>query len=431
MKTTVRQLLLYGVMQEVFLASILFLGDLREAIPSFLLFYFLAFLAFLGATRSCRQSGNQSDNNPLVLSIIVLFAVLFRLTLFISEPSLSEDIYRYQWDGNIVNEGINPYKYVPGSSELVELRGPRYEMINHKEIGTPYGPLAIMVFSTAERINQSVYFMKVPFVLFDCLSIILLLRMLALSGAAKSNVIFYAWNPLVVVEIAGSGHSDSLGILLMLSMLYLIQRGKYLGAAVGFAFAFMAKYFALLFLPAVLKYFRKGEWAVIPLFLLSGYFYFGEHLESHVLNLMQVGSDWRFNDSLFSLMFLLTGSLYFSKTLVIGTMMALSVIVWRSGRSILENAMIMICGAMLLTTTLHPWYLLWIVPFLCFSPNRAWLSLTALTMLSYHVLIRYQAEGVWVESLWIKLIIYIPFYLLLFGDWLRTLRSRKKQQAMS
>jgi len=428
LNSTVRQVLLYGLIQEIFLAGILFLGDLQEAIPLFLLFYFLSFLAFLGATRLCRQSGKQSDGSPLLLVTIVLFALLFRLTLFFSEPSLSEDIYRYQWDGKLVNEGVDPYRYVPGASELLELRDSRFEKINHKEIGTPYGPLAIMVFSVAEKISPSVYFMKVPFILFDCLSFILILKMLAFSGMPKSNVVFYAWNPLVVIEVAGSGHSDSLGILMLLGALYLIQRGKYVGAAAGIAFSIMAKYFALLFLPAVLKTFRKGEWLVIPLALFAGYFYFGDHLESHVLNLMQVGSDWRFNDSLFSLLLFLTGSLYIAKALVVGAMMALSVIVWRSERSTLESAMIMIGGALLLTTTVQPWYLLWIVPFLCFSPNRAWLLLTALTMLAYHVLIRYQADGVWVESLWVKLVIYIPFYLLLCSDWLRKLRAGKKQQ---
>ena len=427
MKNTVRQVLIYGVIQEIFLASILYLGDLREEIPLFLLFYFLAFLVFLGAARLCQQPCNQLDGNPLVLLIIILFALLFRATLFCSEPSLSEDIYRYQWDGKLVNEGINPYRFVPGSSELTALRDSGYELINHKEIGTPYGPLAIMVFSVAERIMSSVYFMKVPFILFDCLSMILILRMLALSGASKSNIIFYAWNPLVVVEVAGSGHNDSLGVFLLLGTLYFIQRGKYLSAAAGFAFSFMAKYFTLLFLPALLKYFRKGEWLVIPLVLFSGYYYFGEHLEPHVLNLMQVGSTWRFNDSLFSLLLFLTGSLYLSKALVIGAMLALAVMVWYSGRSVLENAMIMIGGALMLTTTVQPWYLLWMVPFLCFSPNRAWLLLTALTMLAYHVLIRYQAEGIWAESLWIKLVIYIPFYLLLLSDGFRNYRSGRQR----
>lgn len=157
--------------------------------------------------------------------------------------------------------------------------------------------------------------------------------------------------------------------------------------------------------------------------MFPGYYYFGEHLEAHILNLIQVGSDWRFNDSLFSLLLFLTGSIYLSKALVISTMLVLSIIVWYFGRTLLESAMIMIGAALMLTTTVQPWYLLWMVPFLFFLPNRAWLLLTALTMLAYHVLIRYQAEGIWAESLWIKLVIYIPFYLLLFSDGFRNYRS--------
>lgn len=425
MDTSVRRVFLYGVILEMFLLGIFLLGDLRQEIPLFMLFFFLAFLAFLGAVRFCQQSCGQQDYKSPIL-LIVIFALLFRATLFFSEPSLSEDIYRYQWDGKLVNEGINPYRYVPGADELASLRGSEYEKINHKEIGTPYGPLAIIVFYITEKIMSSVFFMKVPFILFDILLIVLIVRMLALSGLPKINVILYAWNPLVIVEVAGSGHNDSLGVLLLFGTLYFIQRGKYLGAAAGLALSFMAKYFALLFFPAVLKYFRKREWVVIPLVLFAGYYYFGEHIESHFLNLIQVGSDWRFNDSLFSLLLLLTGSLYVSKALVISIMLILSMIIWHSKRPLLECAMIMVGAALLLTTTVQPWYMLWIVPFLCFYPNRAWLLLTALIMLAYHVLIRYQAEGVWDESLWIKLVIYIPFYLVLISDGFRGFRSGKR-----
>jgi len=408
--------LLYGVILEIFLLGILSLGNLRQEIPLFLLFYFLAFVTFIVSTRRCQQPDIQTEGRAYLLLTIILFALLFRVTLLFSEPSLSEDIYRYQWDGKLLNEGINPYQYVPGAAELVELRDDQYQVINHKDIGTPYGPLSIVVFAIADSINSSIYFMKVPFILFDCLAIFLIIKMLVIAGVSKFNVIFYAWNPLVLVEVAGSGHNDSLGVLLMLGALYFIQRGNYLSSAVGFALALMTKYVALLFLPAVLKHFRKGEWIVIPLIFIFGYYYFAEHLESHVLNLMQVGAAWRFNDSLFSILVLLTGSLYFSKMLVISIMLALSVYVLYARKAVLESSMIMIGAALLLTTTVQPWYLLWIVPFLCFFPNRAWLLLTGLTMLVYHVLIRYQAEGIWVESLWVKLVIYIPFYLILIND---------------
>jgi hypothetical protein len=429
MNANVRQVLIYGVILEIFLLSILLLGNLRQEIPLFLLFYFLAFVTFLVSARHCQQPDNQAGDRAYLLLIIIFFALLFRGTLLFSEPSLSEDIYRYQWDGKLLSEGINPYQFVPGAAELVELRDDQYQVINHKDIGTPYGPLSIMVFAIADSINSSIYFMKVPFILFDCLAIFLIIKMLVIAGLSKYNVIFYAWNPLVVVEVAGSGHNDSLGVLLLLVALYFIQRGKNLSAAAGFTLALMTKYIALLFLPAVLKYFRKGEWIVIPLVLYSGYFYFTDHLESHILNLAQVGSAWRFNDSLFSLLLLLTGSLYLSKILIVSAMLMLSVFVLYSRKTVLENSMIMIGAALLLTTTVQPWYLLWIVPFLCFFPNRAWLLLTGLTMLAYHVLIRYQVDGIWVESLWVKLVIYIPFYLILINDWFSNYlydRNRKR-----
>lgn len=418
--------MLYGVILEIFLLGILSIGNLRQEIPLFLLFYFLAFVTFIISTRHCQQADDQAESRVYLL-LIISFAMLFRATLLFSEPSLSEDIYRYQWDGKLLNEGVNPYQYVPGEAELADLRNDQYQVINHKEIGTPYGPLSIMVFAITNSINSSVYFMKVPFILFDCLVIFLIIKMLSIAGVSKYNVIFYAWNPLVLVEVAGSGHNDSLGVLLLLGALYFIQRGNYLSSAIGFALALMTKYVALLFLPAVLKYFRKGEWIVIPLIFISGFFYFVEHLESHVLNLMQVGSSWRFNDSLFSLLLLLTGSLYFSKILVISIMLALSVFVLCTRKTVLESSMIMIGAALLLTTTVQPWYLLWMIPFLCFFPNRAWLLLTGLTMLAYHVLIRYQSEGIWLEALWVKLAIYVPFYLLLIFDSYRAFVYRRSE----
>lgn len=424
LKSPVRQLVLLGVIQECFLIGILILGNLRDSIPLFLLLYFSAFLMFLGAVRRSYRLPGDSESEPELLLLIIIFALLFRATLFFSEPSLSEDIYRYLWDGKLINEGINPYRYVPGSSELVSLRDPQYEMINHKDIGTPYGPLTMLVFALSQRIMDSVYFMKIPFILFDCLSIVLILWMLTFSGTSKNNVILYAWNPLVLIELAGSGHNDSLGVFMLLAAVYGVQRGRYWGASIRFAFALMAKYFSLLFFPVILKHLRKKEWILIPVLLVAGFLPFVEHLEPHILNIMEVGSAWQFNDSLFSLILFLTRSLYISKALIIIAMLLLAAVVWRSQWSPVKSAMIMIGGALLLTTTVQPWYLVWMVPFLCFSLNRAWLLLTGLVMLSYHVLIRYDTEGVWSESLWIKLAIYVPFYILLLSDSLRSLRSR-------
>jgi hypothetical protein len=147
-------------------------------------------------------------------------------------------------------------------------------------------------------------------------------------------------------------------------------------------------------------------------------------LENHALSLTTVGSQWRFNDSIFSAIYFLTGSLELSKGIVVTAFLMLVFVIHRRSIPILKSAMILIGGSLLLTTTLQPWYLLWIVPFLCFYPNRAWILLTGLIMLSYHVLIQYAGNGVWEESMWIKIAIYAPFYVLLLNDGLRTWQAR-------
>lgn len=400
------------------------LGNLRDALPLFLLFYFCVFLMYLGAIRSSSRLSGYHQNDRGVLFLIVVFAVLFRATLLFSEPSLSDDIYRYLWDGRLLIEGINPYSYVPGSSEIINLRDAQYEFINHKDIGTPYGPLTILIFALSQYIMNSVYFMKIPFILFDCLSIVLIVRILTLSGISKSNVIVYAWNPLVLIEVSGSGHNDSLGIFMLLIAIYGIQQRQRWNSLIGFTLALLSKYFALLFLPAILKSMPKKDWIFIPVILLAGFLPFAEHLESHVLNILKVGSAWQFNDSLFSLLLFVTNSVPVAKAVVFVSMVLLAALVWRSQWPPVKSAMIMIGGALMLTTTVQQWYLLWIVPFLCFSLNRAWILLTGLVMLSYHVFIRYDADGVWSENLWIKLAIYVPFYFLLLSDAIRGMRAR-------
>ena len=79
-----------------------------------------------------------------------------------------------------------------------------------------------------------------------------------------------------------------------------------------------------------------------------------------------------------------------------------------------ETACFVTLGSfLLLTPTLHPWYILWVIPFLVITPNRAWLYLTMASTAYYHVLIDYFEKDLWQEQLWIKYLIYLPFFALL------------------
>jgi hypothetical protein len=414
-----KQILLSGLVMETLFLCVLGMGELNRAIPLFLLFYSAAFAAYLWSTRVVLTA-----DKPLSAVWIVGFALLFRATLFFSAPGLSDDVYRYVWDGTLVNHGVNPYQYAPGAPELSAYRDALYERINHKDIGTPYGPIMMLATAAAEYFTHSVHAMKILFLAFDGLVILLLLRLLDMAGKPRSHVLLYAWNPLAVVEIAGSGHNDILAVFLMLASLYLLLSERARAASFAAVAAVAAKYFALLFLPAVWKRLGPSKWFIAPLVLALFFGPFYPHLDQHLASVFTVGATWRFNDGAFALLNFVTGSPDISKAIAAAVFAAVAVTIYRSDMPPLKGAMWLIGSALLLTSTLHPWYLLWLVPFLCFYPQRAWILFTGLVMLSYHVVIRYAAEGVWEESPWIKLAIYAPFFALLLVDAWRGYRMR-------
>ena len=229
---------------------------------------------------------------------------------------------------------------------------------------------------------------------------------------------------VVVVEMAGSGHNDILAVFLMLASLYLLLSERARAASFAAMSAVAAKYFALLFLPAVWKRLGPSKWFIAPLGLALFFGPFYSHLDQHFASVFKVGATWRFNDGTFAFLNFITGSPTISKAIAAAIFAAVAVTIYRGNMPPLKGAMWLIGSALLLTSTLHPWYLLWLLPFLCFYPQRAWILFTGLVMLSYHVVIRYAAEGVWEESLWVKLGIYAPFFTLLLADMWRSHRAR-------
>ena len=414
-----KQILLSGLVMQTLFLGMLGLGELNRAIPLFLLLYSVIFAAYLWSARAVLAA----DKPPSAVWIVG-FALLFRATLFFSAPSLSDDIYRYVWDGTLVNHGVNPYQYAPGAPELSAYRDTIYERVNHKDIGTPYGPIMMLASAAAEQFAHSIHAMKILFLVFDGLVILLLLRLLDLAGKPRSHVLLYAWNPLAVVEIAGSGHNDILAVFLMLASLYLLLSERARAASFAAMSAVAAKYFALLFLPAVWKRLGPSKWFSAPLALALFFGPFYPYLDQHLASVFKVGATWRFNDGAFALLNFITGSPVISKAIAAAIFATVAVTIYRGNMPPLKGAMWLIGSALLLTSTLHPWYLLWLLPFLCFYPQRAWILFTGLVMLAYHVVIRYAAEGVWEESPWVKLGIYAPFFTLLLVDAWRGHRMR-------
>lgn len=364
-----------------------------------------------------RAERASSVTNRGLLTVILVGAILFRLTLLFSPPSLSDDLYRYVWDGRMQNAGINPYVYPPNAPEIASLRDKYYDGVNNKPISTIYPPLTEMAFRFVDVLWHSPYAMKVFFALCGLGILWLVFGLLRQLNLPKSRVLIYAWNPLVLVEVAGSGHSDPLAAVLLLAALLAVVKRKPAGAMILLALSFVAKFFSVVLIPVFFQSIRRIRLLFLfPLVVVFFYLPYATAGKQLFHGLLVYSDKWRFNDSLFTLFLYLTGSLAYSKVLIGVLFLLIILIRYVQPPDPIKTAYVLIGAYLLLTPTFQPWYMAWIIPFLCLFPNPAWILLSGLVMASYHVLILFAQVGIWKEAEWIRLVQFLPFYgLLLWG----------------
>ena len=241
------------------------LGDLRLHTPGFVVAFTAAFGLYLAAAALMLRPRPGSSTYPrLTLAITLFFAVLFRLVLLPTQPTLSDDMYRYVWDGRVQAHGLSPYRYPPNASALSVLRaGDRtvWKYINRKAAVTVYPPGAQLAFAFVWRVvGDSVTGFKAAFVLAELAGAAALMGLLRALGQPPERMLLYLWSPLLVFEVAHAGHVD--GLLLPLLILAFWARVKerpgLLGVALGAAT--LVKLFPALLLPALLPLGATGHW---------------------------------------------------------------------------------------------------------------------------------------------------------------------------
>jgi alpha-1,6-mannosyltransferase len=198
------------------------------------------------------------DSRPLLV-LGLIFAALFRLSIIFYPPYLSDDIYRYVWDGRVQSAGINPYRYIPADKSLAELRDDKiYPNINRRDYArTIYPPVAEVAFLLITRFSESVTWMKAVMVGFEAVAVWALVQLLISSGIARQRVLIYAWHPLAVWEFAGSGHLDALAIAFI--ALALLARRRHGGTLTG---VFLACATCVKLFPVVLIFAIPQCWSI-------------------------------------------------------------------------------------------------------------------------------------------------------------------------
>jgi hypothetical protein len=349
--------------------------------------------------------------NRATLWIVLGFAVAFRWVTVGAEPFLSTDIYRYVWDGMVQHAHISPYRYVPGDLALgfLQARHPEiFDNINRRYYAhTIYPPAAEMIYWLVTFFSQSVRGMKVAMFGFECVTAGALIALLKLMGRRTTDVLLYAWCPLLVWEVGGAGHIDGAILCFVTLALLFRYREQPVWTGVFLGLAVMTKFYPLVLLPALLH--RRGgrvDWkmpAAVAAVCAAGYAIYSS------VGWMVFGflSGYRKEEGLDS------GTRYFLLDytqrlrgfhwvdkrvyLVVCSVVFAAIIFWawrracgerlgvgaRVQRPVYLVAAAMLALAMMLMFSPHyPWYIVWLIPFFALVPE---ISLLAYLMAFFYL----------------------------------------------
>lgn len=378
---------------------------------------------FLNYISKCLKIKN--PENLKLPFVIILFGLLFRLTLFPALPTTSDDVYRYLWEGKVLATGHNPFTTPPNDSSLTNLRDEVYSKVTFKDVPAIYPPLSQLAFVLGYAIKKNnVTALKLIYLLCELITFIFLLKLLYLKKKNLNYIILYAWLPLSIMEYFINAHLDPIGIMFMMMFIYFSEKGRYILSSFTFSLAVLSKLYPVILFPLVIKKFgikKSFIFSLITLILvITIYLPFLNWNLTTFSALKNYLSNWEFNGSIYNLLkyFLDNGNLV---KIICGAAFIISAgIISYKFKDFTKGAYSIFISLIIFSITLYPWYLGWIA---ALNPMFAFYSVTSLLFTSNFTNFTPLAP-VWKEYLIVLLIQYIPFFILLAIDTLR-LRNRR------
>ena len=370
----------------VSLAMLAWLGPTRAMVPWALLPWSLAFLALWALFRSEVRWLERG-------SVLLGGALVLRLLFLATHQDLSDDLYRYVWDGWIQHQGINPYRWAPDDPALAALHGDLlFQAMNSPGWISVYPPLSQLVFQVGGWLHDRVgwplsgWGIRAVFTTLEFGGILALYSALRITGASPKALMLYAWNPLVLLAVAGSGHSEG-GLVLGMGLFLLgLARGSAKVGWLGWVLAVLAKGIPLLLGPLLLRALtrrmgtRTALIGMIPAalvgILLVGFFLRPRDLPGIFSSVRLYTDLFAFNGGLHPLLRTLGWSLFgvdtgpfLARSFALVSLGVALIVAWawplrdRAGvRGMASAGLIIISVYLVLTPTVHPWYLLWGLP---------------------------------------------------------------------
>lgn len=412
------------------------LDDPRLRFPSFLAAWALMVTGWIGLAAIPRISGTG-------VAFILGGAALARAVALGLPPAFSDDVYRYVFEGRAVWWMGPAFPFAHPPIDAPRLGVPQHLLdeawlrINHAHISTIYPPAAQLVFALAggagELVGRPLLALKAVLVAADLGVAGILWRRSARAG------LFWIMCPLVVLEIGREGHADSLSALGLALGIAAFAGGRPRLGYFGFGVAALAKLNGLVACMAAARSTRRGMWIAVLLGSLLLVPLVGAG-SSAGAGLSEYASRWRAGDGVFSI--LLAGAeavlggewrrlgdrTLTSHQLARG-LAVLSFVIWAffvlrrpsSMDDVPGRAGILLLGLLLLGPTLHPWYVVWLVPFAAIAPRgrTAIVALASLAPLLHHPSWLELETGRWTDLGWVRALIHVPVWVLLAVDLVR------------
>ena len=363
---------------------------------TFLVLFTVAWLAYAcGVLVTFQQRGR------VTVVVILAIGVFSRLVLLPAAPSLSTDVYRYVWDARVSSAGIDPYAYAPAAPEVAGLRDADiYPRLNHSTWRTVYPPVAQTLFGAVYRVApDNVFALKVAFGLAELLALTALVLLLRTLEIPLGRLTIYAWNPLLIVEIWGSGHLDAL-VLAAVTIAALASARRRDGiAAIFLGIGTLVKLYPAVLLLLLPSRRRVSVYALFGLVMIAGTLAAGGFGHWPIMPIWRYVSDEYFNPGL------VRALVNEPWAALAATAIWVVAIAWRErAGSLAERAAPMIAGVIVLGANVFPWYVVWLVPFLAVRPSMSLITFSGTVGFAYSFFL----SEPWTIPVWARLLQVAP-----------------------
>jgi alpha-1,6-mannosyltransferase len=331
--------------------------------PYFMASLTLAGIAYLLAIREFFATPIFSRR---VVVIGLVLAAVWNIEFLRLPAGADDDIHRYVWDGRLQRLGYNPYIVIPSDPAAKGLHTPETRNLNNSDLPSPYPAGAQLFFRAVTAIHESAFALKVAFVVCEFAMVFVLLDVLRCTRQGAHLVLAFAWNPLLAIEVAGSGHIDIVGaLLLVVSAAALVRRWR-ATAALALGLAIAVKFLPIVLLPLYWKRLRIRDAALAVAVVALLYVPFLDHGRIPIGSLGAYVQGFRFNGPVFAILHKVAPPQFLAGLAVlVGLATATGL---RRTRPAPESSLHIfawpIAASLLFAPVVFPWYLLWLLPFL-------------------------------------------------------------------